>query len=298
MFELYSKEAKMNSKEFEYLGINKFHDLGYKGKGIVIASREKETTSHGSKVADILKQVCPEADILYSIDYKKDTADFDIYTTSLSFASDSLAVSENKAKELVEQNKFLVCAVGNESEDSATAISKNKYFKSIGACHLINEKAKRATYSSITDDIDYMCLSNLENTLSNKRLQGTSFAAPLFAGMLALYQCYMLQKIGRKLTYSELEEFVNNNLIDLEEEGFDSKTGNGLFILPEIEEEKMKIKLKIGSKIAVVNGREVEMDVAPLILENRTFVPVRFVSEVLGFQVNWNEKDREVTIEK
>ena len=116
--------------------------------------------------------------------------------------------------------------------------------------------------------------------------------------MLALYQCYALEKIGRKLTYSELEEFVNNNLIDLEEEGFDSKTGNGLFILPEIEEEKMKIKLKIGSKIAVVNGREVEMDVAPLILENRTFVPVRFVSEVLGFQVNWNEKDREVTIEK
>ena len=26
--------------------------------------------------------------------------------------------------ELVEQNKFLVCAVGNESEDSATVISK------------------------------------------------------------------------------------------------------------------------------------------------------------------------------
>lgn len=288
----------MNSKEFEYLGIKRFHEAGYKGKGIIIASREKENSSHGSKVADILKQVCPEADILYSIDYKKDTANFDIYTTSLSFASDSLPTSQNKAKELVEQNKFLICAVGNESEDSATAISKNKYFKSIGACHLINEKAKRATYSSITDDIDYMCLSNLENTLSNKRLQGTSFAAPLFAGMLALYQCYMLKKIGRKLTYSELEEFVNNNLIDLEEEGHDSRTGNGLFILPNLEENMEKIILKIGSKTANVDGKEIVMDVAPLILENRTFVPIRFVSEALGCKVNWDEENREVVIEK
>ena len=116
--------------------------------------------------------------------------------------------------------------------------------------------------------------------------------------MLALYQCYALEKIGRKLTYSELEEFVNNNLIDLEEEGFDCKTGNGLFILPNLEEDMKKILLKIGSKTATVDGKEVEMDVAPLILENRTFVPIRFISEVLGFQVNWNEENREVTIEK
>ena len=184
----------MNSKEFEYLGIKRFHEAGYKGKGIVIASREKETTSHGSKVADILKQVCPEATILYGIDYKKDTVDFDIYTTSLSFASDSLPTSQNKAKKLVEQNKFLVCAAGNDSEDSATAISKNKYFKSIGACHLVNGKVKRATYSSITKDIDYMCLSNLENTLSNKRLQGTSFDTPLFARNASLISMLCIRK--------------------------------------------------------------------------------------------------------
>ena len=104
--------------------------------------------------------------------------------------------------------------------------------------------------------------------------------------------------MGRKLTYSELENFINNNLIDLEDEGFDTKTGHGLFILPKIEVEDMKIELKIGSKIAIVDGEEVEMDVAPLILENRTFVPIRFVSEVLGCKVNWNEGNREVTIEK
>lgn len=62
----------------------------------------------------------------------------------------------------------------------------------------------------------------------------------------------MLKKIGRKLTYSELEEFIKSNLIDLEEEGHDSKTGHGLFILPkpwkidfkkylEMEEEEMSV---------------------------------------------------------
>ncbi len=288
----------MNSKEFEFLGIKRFHDLGYKGKGIVIASREKETTAHGSKVADILKQVCPEATILYGIDYKKDTANFDIYTTSLSFSSDKLPISENKAKEHVSKNRFLVCAVGNNGDEHQTAISRSKYFKSIGACHLVNGKPKKANYSSVTKDIDYMCLSNLENNLSKKRLQGTSFATPLFAGMLALYQCYMLEKTGKKLTYNELEKVINNNLIDLEEEGHDPNTGYGLFILPKIEEEKMKIRLKIGSKIAIVDGKEVEMDVAPFVKDNRTFVPVRFVSEVLGHSVEWDEEDREVMIEK
>ena len=31
----------MNKKEFDFLGITRFHELGYKGQGITVASHEK-----------------------------------------------------------------------------------------------------------------------------------------------------------------------------------------------------------------------------------------------------------------
>ncbi len=46
----------------------------------------------------------------------------------------------------------------------------------------------------------------------------------------------------------------------------------------------------------LVNGREIATDVPPVIVNGRTFVPARFVSEALGAEVGWDEKTRTVTI--
>lgn len=89
----------MNSKEFEYLGIKKWHEAGYRGQGITIASREDEKTAHGAKVADILRQVCPEARILTGIKYYNEIPDnLDGYTTSLddSFSDKEYRVQKQK----------------------------------------------------------------------------------------------------------------------------------------------------------------------------------------------------------
>lgn len=57
------------------------------------------------------------------------------------------------------------------------------------------------------------------------------------------------------------------------------------------------IRLKIGSKELWVNGEIQEpMDVAPFIKDNRTWVPVRFVSEALGAQVDWKGDLKQVII--
>lgn len=48
-------------------------------------------------------------------------------------------------------------------------------------------------------------------------------------------------------------------------------------------------------KIAV-DGKEVETDSEPFIYEGRTYVPIRFVSEALGMEVNWNDKTKTVEI--
>mgnify|MGYP004498398429 FL=1 len=40
------------------------------------------------------------------------------------------------------------------------------------------------------------------------------------------------------------------------------------------------------------------LSVAPKIKDSRTFIPLRFVSEHLGYNVTWNGETREITIEK
>ena len=64
-------------------------------------------------------------------------------------------------------------------------------------------------------------------------------------------------------------------------------------VLPE-----KQIILTIGSNKLTDNGFEFEMDVAPLIKDGRTFVPVRFVSEHLGATVDWKPETQQVIITK
>ena len=67
-----------------------------------------------------------------------------------------------------------------------------------------------------------------------------------------------------------------------------------------IGEEKIKkqIVLTIDKKDAVVFGEVKTNDVAPVIRNERTMLPARFVSENLGASVKWDENKREVTITK
>jgi flagellum-specific peptidoglycan hydrolase FlgJ len=48
----------------------------------------------------------------------------------------------------------------------------------------------------------------------------------------------------------------------------------------------------------IVDGKDITASAAPVIQEGRTLVPVRFVSEELGAEVEWNNEDRTVQITK
>lgn len=45
-----------------------------------------------------------------------------------------------------------------------------------------------------------------------------------------------------------------------------------------------------------VNNTKTEMDVAPIISNGRTFLPVRYVAESLGAEVKWNDQERKITV--
>ena len=56
------------------------------------------------------------------------------------------------------------------------------------------------------------------------------------------------------------------------------------------------ILLTIDSPVAFVNGEAVDVDVPPTLVNGRTLVPVRFVSEAMGFQADWDPGNRRVTV--
>jgi len=56
------------------------------------------------------------------------------------------------------------------------------------------------------------------------------------------------------------------------------------------------IKLTIGNRIAYVNGRQIVLDVAPFIANGRTMVPMRFIGESLGANVEWLQGTETVRI--
>ncbi|MGB9794794.1 stalk domain-containing protein [Caldisericum exile] len=56
------------------------------------------------------------------------------------------------------------------------------------------------------------------------------------------------------------------------------------------------ITMWIGKKKAFVNGKEIQIDVAPFVVNGRTLVPIRFISDVFGADVIWNSQTKTVLI--
>lgn len=56
------------------------------------------------------------------------------------------------------------------------------------------------------------------------------------------------------------------------------------------------IVLQIGSTAVIVDDQAIINDVAPVIRNDRTLVPIRVITEALGGQVAWNEAAKEVTL--
>ncbi len=63
-----------------------------------------------------------------------------------------------------------------------------------------------------------------------------------------------------------------------------------------IDLDNTRIELQIGSTSAKVNGKNLYLEAPPTIVKDRTFVPLRFISESLGAKVQWFPEDRIIKI--
>jgi len=65
--------------------------------------------------------------------------------------------------------------------------------------------------------------------------------------------------------------------------------------------DKNKVEMWVGKNTALVNGKETYIDsfnpnIMPKIINGRTFVPLRFVAESLGAQIDWDNKTQTIVI--
>ncbi|MBR1735840.1 MAG: copper amine oxidase N-terminal domain-containing protein, partial [Firmicutes bacterium] len=54
--------------------------------------------------------------------------------------------------------------------------------------------------------------------------------------------------------------------------------------------------LRIGDNTVTVNGEEQTTDTAPVIINDRTLVPLRLISEIFGSSVDWDAKTKTIHI--
>ncbi len=57
-----------------------------------------------------------------------------------------------------------------------------------------------------------------------------------------------------------------------------------------------EIQLVIDSTTAYLNGEAQTLDVAPVVINDRTMLPIRFIAESFGFSVDWTEQTQTITI--
>lgn len=163
---------------------------------------------------------------------------------------------------------------------------------------------------AVADDKNVQVVGGSSNTVNITAKQDgntlTSFDNPLTVTVPVSSNVLANVKDTSKLTLAQVTKDANGEIVLTYVGGnynADKKTftayvdepGNYVLLA---DADVQKIELQIGDKASAVNGRTVMNDVAPIIVNDRTMIPLRFVSEALGAQVDWNEAARTVTIKQ
>ncbi|MCG0276360.1 MAG: phosphodiester glycosidase family protein [Thermosediminibacteraceae bacterium] len=163
----------------------------------------------------------------------------------------------------------------------------------------VNAKEPAALVFNIQgDSINYRVLPLIEKVISN--------TPAVKKGMPTKLKLWGISPTGYKIPL-EYPYSVSYTLspagiasFDAKNLSIDAKKAGEMDIIVKTEVFTGKVKLQVVDITIKVNGKEVNFpDQQPYInSENRTMVPVRFVAEDLGAKVYWDDKNKQVTIEK
>ncbi len=57
-----------------------------------------------------------------------------------------------------------------------------------------------------------------------------------------------------------------------------------------------EVSFKMGQTSALVNGVTVKMDIAPMVIQEKTMLPARFAADIFDYKIEWNDAKRTVKL--
>lgn len=205
-------------------------------------------------------------------------------------------------KRAVDANILVVCAAGNSGDDNADT-DEFSYPAKFDECVSVSSMSNAMQMSKFTNTGDYndlICVGEaVYSTFLNHgymNLSGTSMATPLASAMACCLYSKFKEEYKRNPSEAELYAQLMKATTDI---GLPKKAqGNGMLdAKPIFNSNNKTIKLKINELTYYVNGVKQTMDVTPFLDDkNRTQVPIRFVAEALGYEVEWESKTKTVVI--
>ena len=229
---------------FDFHGIGKWHELGFKGDGITILNLETYG-GHGKDTYDMIRLYAPNAniysanvsygssgDILRFVNatvdnqrgdirvldtqgYEDFLNEVDVVTISMSGSDLPLGLKEMYWR----TNNILMGSAGNDGFIGVTGKFRHTGW-SIGAIQVRDNIITRKRYSAVGEEMDFACLTAFQ--------EGTSFSSPIMASIIAL----IIQRYG-KMSQEKMEEVVKSISIDAGDVGFDTSYGWGVPVLPD-----------------------------------------------------------------
>ena len=305
------------------IGDSRFHlsdrvNQNFNGKlqsGTVRLDASQPESSHGSRTAHVIHQIAPDAELYMTNGFGPCVRwatrnEMDLFNISRRILLPG--IYNILLNEYAEKGGVMFSSAGNNREEHGLGIpAEIRDCIAVAAANLRhNNTISRTWYSSFTTEyleyleqmVEVTGITNLmvkEHNGTPRRFGGTSCACPFITGMAALVaQRYKEQ--GHKLTIDQFRKYKIDHALDLEVEGWDRQTGYGLMKLGNPQDIKLpqfrEINMWLDNKTMTVDGKNMIMDVAPFAVSGRTLVPVRFVAEALGKDVDWDNVTKTVII--
>ncbi|HLO11498.1 MAG TPA: S8 family serine peptidase [Pseudoneobacillus sp.] len=240
--------------------------------------------------------------IRWAADWQLDGKKVRVISMSLGGPSDSIELHE-AVKYAVSKGIVIVCAAGN-SGDGNTGTNEFAYpgvYPEVIEVAAIDNQKRLATFSNTNSEIDVAApgVSILSTTKDGLYgfMSGTSMATPHVAGAVALLINLYEKRLNKTLNVDEirqvLKQHTQDTVIDATGEGAGIVDLAKEYIAPQ---PKRLVKMWINQHTVEDNGKILQVGQPPIIVNDTTYLPVRFLAELLGARVDWDQENQRVTL--